>query len=562
MRDFLVGNGLFDNTFKCNDTEEELLQYLGLTWRSTLTDRIVEHDKETFLSHVESVVEGKSDSSTVRVRFETATGEKRNCRVRIYGYKNGHFLIEIADIENACDRCYHIIQEQRNNEWLLAQQGTILFEYIFATGELSIFKYSYKGKIMLNNAPDYPELVKAMTEDLAVADINVVYRRTFEIEDGAFQVTGMVVMQQTEKISLFGMIRGGKNDEIISTWGDTHDAMTGLFNKPFALSRARQMVEEQGIMNIAFVMIDLDNFKSINDTYGHLFGDKVLQRLSQILHEACSGRGLAARFGGDEFFLCLTDLKTEDDLRAVLQSIAFKFKNSFVDKGLKFTLSIGVAEYPRNSREYDILLSKADKAVYIAKSKGKDRYIIYKEELHGEISRDDTDNVRTDSSGRAAQYAFRKKVLPGYMAVSGKDGAARKAFAGELLSGIMSAYNCDAVTVYMGEGWKACLTLGHYDKTPSEAAFFDSPDVRSTFNSYGTLQVNLNHLTGSVMEKYAEGLKTCGKVVFRLVSVGETDSPEILISFDSDRDIGGWPIEEMNDMILYSQMVCRLLARE
>lgn len=560
MDDFLVGNGLFDISYKCNDTEEELLRYLGLSWKSTLTDRIEEHDRETFFENVEKVIGGAA-SATVRIRFNTASGETRNCRVRIFGYKNEHFHIEIADIENACDGCYNIMQEQRSNEWLLAQQGTILFEYTFATEELDIYKYSYNGKLNLNNALDFPQLVEAMTADLKTSEINVVYRKTFEIRDHNYQVTGMVRMMQSEKISLFGLIKEGRNDEAISNWGDTHDAMTGIFNKPFALSRAKKMVEEQGPINIALVMIDLDDFKSVNDTYGHIFGDKVLQRLSQILYEASKERGFAARFGGDEFFMCLLDLKTEDELRAVLQSVQYKFRNSFPHLDRKFTLSIGVSEYPRNSRNYDILMKKADKAVYIAKSKGKARYIIYKEELHGDIAADGSDNVKVETASREIQRMEARRLVQLYTDAVSKDFDDREAAAGAILSSIMSRYGADAVTVYSGPEWKPAISLGTYENAPVNAPFMFSDVSRRMFGTMGTCQVNLNHVKDELIEPYAETLRNYGITTFRMILIGDVQSPKALFSYDSIRDIGGWPSEEINDLIFYSHMLYTLIKK-
>ena len=560
MNDFLVGNGLFDVSYKCNDTEEELLKYLGLTWKSTLTDRIDEHDKNAFFESVEKVI-GGAESATVRIRFNTASGETRNCRVRIFGYKDEHFHIEIADIENACDNCYSIIQEQRNNQWLLAQQNTLLFEYTFASEELIIYKFSYNGKIILNNALDFPQLVEAITEDLKTNDINVVYRKSFDIRDHSYQVTGMVRMMQNEKVSLFGMVKEDKNDEVISNWGDTHDAMTGLFTTPFAVARAKQMVEEQGPINISLVMIDVDDFKSINDTFGHIFGDKVLQRLSQILHEASAGRGFASRFGGDEFFLCLLDLKTEDELRAVLQSIQYKFRNSFPHIDHKFTLSIGIAEYPRNSRNYDVLMKKADKAVYITKSKGKARYIIYKEELHGDITADGSDNVRVDTKNREAQHMESNRLMHIYTDAVDKGPDHRKTAVREILSSIMGRYGCDAITIYLGPEWKPALSLGTYAAKPESAPFMLNSDSRMMFSTMGTCQVNLNHVKDELIEPYAETLRNYGITTFRMIMIGDTEAPKALFSFDSIRDIGGWPSEEMNDLIFYSHMIYTLIGK-
>ncbi|MBP5331580.1 MAG: GGDEF domain-containing protein, partial [Lachnospiraceae bacterium] len=404
MNTFLVGNGIFAEDFTCHNTDEELLKYLGITNHSILTDRIYEKDLGVFQKAIHSVLEGKDPKASVRVRFHVATGEKRNCRVRILKMEKSLFLIEIVDIENACDSCYQIISQQKKNQWLLAEQGMILFDYKFTSHEIEIYKYSDNGKLILTSTSVFSKLSKMIAEDIADLDVQFSYHSNFTVEDRNFQIVGNVQFQQNEKIALYGFVREDVEDSTLVSWGDTHDAMTGLYNKPFALTEAKKLVDKGSSVNLSFVMIDVDDFKTINDTFGHLFGDKVIQTIARILHETADGRGFASRFGGDEFFLCLTDIQTEDELRGVMQSIAFKYRNAFPDKDHKFTLSIGIAEYPRNSRSYDILMKKADRALYIAKFKGKSRYIIYKEELHGEINENAQEMVKHETADRDAQH--------------------------------------------------------------------------------------------------------------------------------------------------------------
>ena len=278
-------------------------------------------------------------------------------------------------------------------------------------------------------------------------------------------------------------------------------------------------------------------------------------------HEASSGRGFASRFGGDEFFMCLLDLKTEDELRAVLQSVAYKFRNSFPDVDHEFTLSIGVSEYPRNSREFEILLKKADKGVYIAKSKGKARYIIYKEELHGDILPDGSDDVRVDTSSREAQHLETRKLMEIYNDAVGKDASERKAAAKEMLSSIIEKYGCDAVSVYYGPDWKPVISLGGYKQTPADASFMADSAARTMFNNLGTCQINLNHVKDEPIEPYADTLRSYGITTFRFVLIGDENKPEALFSFDSIKDIGGWPSEEANDLIFYSHIIYSLLGK-
>ncbi|MCR5323765.1 MAG: GGDEF domain-containing protein [Lachnospiraceae bacterium] len=562
MNTFLVGNGIFTDQFKCNDTDEELLSYLGVSWKSVLTDHIYENDREVFLNAVHLVTSGSELSSSVRIRFFTSTGETRNCRVRIHNKRDEHFFIEIVDIENACDSCYNIISQQKKNQWLLAQTGTILFDFSFSTKEVEIYRYSDNGTLNLSSAPNISRLASVISKDISDNDINFSYRKNFTVGGHNYQIIGNVQYLQTEKISLYGFIREDVDDSLLSSWGDTHDAMTGLYNKPYALSEAKRLVESDPSVNLSFVMIDIDDFKTINDSFGHFFGDKVIQKMAQILHEATDGRGFASRFGGDEFFLCLMDMRTEDELRGVIQSIAFKYRNAFPDVDYKFTTSIGIAEYPRNSKSYDILLKKADRALYIAKFKGKARYIIYKEELHGEINEAAPDSVKPDTASRDAQHAGAKKLLSLYTQAFSvnNDPEQITGIIDDMFVEIMIRYGFDAISVYSGKEWLPMWRKGHYPDAPSDASYMNDPAVTCLFTNLGTKSTNFN-LKGDQIESYHKRLKECGIVCARQIVIGDVKEAEALFSYDSFRDTGGWPSEEMNDLIFYSHILYSLMIK-
>ena len=125
-------------------------------------------------------------------------------------------------------------------------------------------------------------------------------------------------------------------------------------------------------------MIDIDNFKNVNDTYGHLYGDKVILKVAAIINSALNGRGIVGRFGGDEFFIFTNWITKESQLRSILTFIKQKVRAELGqgENSCDVTLSMGVCKYPDNGSDYDSLFNKADKCLYIAKNKGKNRYII------------------------------------------------------------------------------------------------------------------------------------------------------------------------------------------
>jgi len=157
-----------------------------------------------------------------------------------------------------------------------------------------------------------------------------------------------------------------------------HDALTGLPNRKLfsdrlgiALAQARR--DQKGI---AAIILDLDNFKDVNDTFGHDVGDRLLQAAAERLSAALRKSDTVARLGGDEFVLILPDLKGTEDVDRVAQKIVDGFRNPFsIDTHqLIVTTSIGIAVYPRDGISEVLLLKHADIAMYQVKQAGRNGY--------------------------------------------------------------------------------------------------------------------------------------------------------------------------------------------
>lgn len=159
----------------------------------------------------------------------------------------------------------------------------------------------------------------------------------------------------------------------------SEDALTGLYNRrkfnEYFESVYRQY--KKSINTITLVLIDIDNFKEINDTCGHLSGDRALVRVGQILHENLRKTDMIARWGGEEFALLFCDIK-KDDVVNLCEMIRIKVQE---DKelcsilGEELTISLGLGELA-NEDSQDGLVSKVDKALYSAKNKGKNQLVI------------------------------------------------------------------------------------------------------------------------------------------------------------------------------------------
>ncbi len=161
------------------------------------------------------------------------------------------------------------------------------------------------------------------------------------------------------------------------------DLMTGLLNKTTTEGRIRDKLRFfDGSGTDCLLIFDIDNFKSVNDTYGHLVGDEVIICIADTFREVIDSHHIAGRTGGDEFTIYMSDLSSEEVATAAAAEIARKLKENFAKKNLGFvpTLSIGIAAAKRDIT-YHELCEHADTAVYEAKLNGKDCYALYHENL-------------------------------------------------------------------------------------------------------------------------------------------------------------------------------------
>ena len=165
------------------------------------------------------------------------------------------------------------------------------------------------------------------------------------------------------------------------------DYLTGVVSRGHILWFAQWLIEQE--IPFSFAMLDLDNFKFINDTYGHQVGDEVLVHVAKDLADMLDGIGLVGRFGGDEMLIVNLRDVTYDackkfftelyDGRVLRKNIQLEDCNPFI------TGTVGCAIYPKDAQNYTRLFELIDKTLYRGKSKGRNCHIIYVEEKHRDI---------------------------------------------------------------------------------------------------------------------------------------------------------------------------------
>ena len=277
------------------------------------------------------------------------------------------------------------------------------------------------------------------------------------------------------------------------------DAMTRVMNKKGITEYAESKVASGA--KVAVIMMDIDNFKNVNDTYGHPFGDTVITAVADIIKKVIGEHGVAGRVGGDEFLVILDNQGDELMLRNYLRGIKMNVNALFLEKvgDNKISCSIGVSRSPLDSADFKELYQIADKALYLAKQKGKNRYIIYKPELHGTLhlgeGTADMSDIREAFYSDRDLLAFNQSL--GELVLKGREELPR------LLEKLARILTVPRVLVFWGENREligACpqsLLAENYDKS-----FFEREEYIRLFQN-DMLQIgNMYMLEYTMPETY------------------------------------------------------------
>lgn len=157
-----------------------------------------------------------------------------------------------------------------------------------------------------------------------------------------------------------------------------HDNLTGLPNRRMAELYFREMLKQsqQEGSGLGMIFVDIDNFKTVNDSYGHQCGDDLLRHIGQSISSQLRKTDRLTRIAGDEFLILLPGVNSAIDIESILQKINKTVRDPVTIDGVTLTpaLSMGIALAPVHGTDFRELLQKADTALYKAKAAGRDRY--------------------------------------------------------------------------------------------------------------------------------------------------------------------------------------------
>ncbi len=183
------------------------------------------------------------------------------------------------------------------------------------------------------------------------------------------------------------------------------DLLTDCYNKISAQNIIAEKLISNSTSSHAFFIVDIDNFKSVNDNLGHYFGDEVIRDISTGLKSVFRDNDTVARIGGDEFIIFVEDLSDLNVIGKKAEKILDVYRKTYSGEYKDYSISgsVGIAQYPRDGATYDELYQKADKALSQAKIRGKNRFEMYSEDFNIGTTRSIT---KIENANRIASSFF------------------------------------------------------------------------------------------------------------------------------------------------------------
>lgn len=480
MMNLHVSVATIDKRLQIARADQGFYEYVGFENYISLVKVVHPDDLEYFRETVEKLLEGESAKLVARVR--KADGEYREMLIALLGLPlkketEPYVEIRVQDVGNLEDTLGQVRDENRICSEFLDFFGDYLFRYdaaqdffrIFRGGELNR-TFAFRGTLgqfeetMLQKGlvgEAYRADFRNLCGDIAGGTKNFEYRLllldpSIDPQHDIHIVQGKTVQNERKEPVVLGCIHcrsdsGGKEQYMQKDF--EMDVTTGLLAKKAITAYAENLLRRKPKYNINFCVVDIDNFKQVNDTLGHLYGDRVLAEVSDIIKQAAAGKGLVGRIGGDEMFLVLEGIHTLDHLRGILRSIRSNVEWTYREReGVPdVTCSIGVSTYPGDAKNYDDLFKIADKMLYRAKEKGKNRYIVYAPDVHGDVLSESGNAAVTKGGGKRED---REEIVLRLLECLAKQ--QNQPF-GAMLKDIGTTFGLDEVALFYSDGERASI---------------------------------------------------------------------------------------------------------
>ncbi len=317
-------------------------------------------------------------------------GFVRDLRSELAGSEENSWEQHVSFSEISQKRLFNMVTDMSDEWFFVLDTRTSMVQY-FGKGSkafgLSTEKELFPDKLIERKIVYNEDLSRFIdfTENIKKGNFRPVDLRLLS-EDGIphyFRMTCNAVFDNNNKpVFVVGKAFDINEQKHLEIRSQT-DLLTGCYNKITSETLISDAITNNKHSSHVLFIIDIDNFKAINDNLGHHFGDIVLSEVANNLRSCFRNADVIGRIGGDEFIVFLKDVFSEDIIIDRANKIASAFKNTYSGEhnDYKISGSIGIACYPKDGKNYEELYKASDKALYQSKLRGKDCYTFYTEEL-------------------------------------------------------------------------------------------------------------------------------------------------------------------------------------
>ncbi len=488
---------VIDRFYLTSVTNRAFNDYFGNATYGCITEFVNPDEKESFIEFIDGFSGEEIEKCFL---LKNSDGEYRLNLVKLTAFEGKPVLrnidIEMVDIDSVVEVNYRICDDISRERVIMGLTGEYVFIYSELTGDIKIVRYEASSREVIVRLPldewrEYMADGRVAMEDMVELDSLINCIRTYMSDFCVKLTTSMRTLGKVmEKVKFIGTVYTKYTGENIVTgrivladgvnsMGNivevvdelTMDSLTKVYNKKTITEYASRLVKQDTVNRISIAILDIDYFKQVNDRYGHLYGDKVITRVAKKLKEVVGEDGVVGRIGGDEFMIVLKGINDDYALRGILRAIRtqvkWEFKNDY--ENFQVTTSIGVAFSPNNGHDYEELFKKADFCLYVAKEKGRDRYVFFRDEMHREAyqnSLNKKDKIIND--GREMREL---RYLTDIMVQYNQD---KKAAVMAMLEHMLIMYKVDNISIYKGKDLKNIVSVGTPIKSESDMSYIDT----------------------------------------------------------------------------------------
>ncbi|MCR4616992.1 MAG: GGDEF domain-containing protein [Lachnospiraceae bacterium] len=488
------------------------------------------------------------------------------------------YAISIWDIANLETHCMEYQTNMLKYKGMLGMSGQIYFDYFLDSNQIVAYRYVGRKSIRLFY-DTFDVFMEKIMENAELNDRNVVAIENLkeQLREGKSNVditikSGMLHMDgKIQKLlfkarydslggkrMMYGIITNLSGDENDLPYYMTNaglDSATGVLSKRSIIEYSDYVFNSEATKHRKHYMalIDIDDFKRINDNFGHQVGDQAISILANVLSDMVRDNGMVGRYGGDEFFILTDKIEDEEVLRSLLRRIRSNVQTLAAETLSieKFTLSIGISTYPDDGDNYKDLLAIADKCLYIAKEKGKDRYIIYRPEMHSGI---ETGSVKKSISS----YDEQSKAINRVVVSLFKEG--EKAVA-ESMSDIVKSFDLDSIDIFYKDMASAAYSCGKYPSGLVAEDFFRDESYGEMFDLNGVHVLNnlptLRHTHEAIYDMLSE--KKCMSAI--QIAQPSFENPEYFFTCNMLNRNHKWSDAEVSNLCLFGTLIYEILLK-